>query len=305
MVDIYLYDSSLFSNCLIVEDQDYTVIVDTGTSDTVNHILNYIHFNDIKTKNVLIIPSHYHFDHAGGLKPLIDALEKMRSNVTVVSTLKMKKKLTNTKEYEKAAQKGFKEATVGHMDPISDKYFQLINEDEIINLGTKWDVEFIETPGHSDDHISILFRNTSNFSICYFGEALGINLKKGFYPIPASSAPDFNSLKYIESINKLINYRPKINAGIFSHFGGICGYSNIQKTGYNAIEQYKRFRNSVLKLYNQNPATKFITNEIFRKYKNNLATQTLNTHTNSELSKSLAFTNTYGILLDEGLKKRL
>jgi hypothetical protein len=61
----------------------------------------------------------------------------------------------------------------------------------------------------------------------------------------------------------------------------------------------------VLKLYNQNPATKFITKEIFRKYKNNLATQTLNTHTNSELSKSLAFTNTYGILLDEGLKKRL
>ena len=101
MVDIYLYDSSLFSNCLIIEDQDYTVIVDTGTSDTVNHILNYIHFNDINIKNVLIIPSHYHFDHAGGLKPLIDTLEKMRSNVTVVSTLKMKNKLTNTKDSKK------------------------------------------------------------------------------------------------------------------------------------------------------------------------------------------------------------
>lgn len=305
MVDIYLYDSSLFSNCLIIEDQDYTVIVDTGTSDTVNHILNYIHFNDINIKNVLIIPSHYHFDHAGGLKPLIDTLEKMRSNVTVVSTLKMKNKLTNTKEYEKAAQKGFQEATVGHMEPISDKYFQLINEGETINLGTKWDVKIIETPGHSDDHISILFRNSSNYSICYFGEALGINLKKGFYPIPASSAPDFNSVKYIESINKLIDYRPKIDAGIFSHFGGICGYNNIQKTANNAIEQYKRFRNSVLKLYNENSSTRYITERILKKYSDNLATHTLLDSPNATTTKNLTFTNTYGILLDEGLKKRL
>ncbi|MHA1729036.1 MAG: hypothetical protein ACTSWY_09915 [Promethearchaeota archaeon] len=156
----------------------------------------------------------------------------------------------------------------------------------------------IGTPGHSDDHISPLFCNEQNYCICYFGEAFGINLRKDLHPIPASSAPDFNSEKYIRSINKLLNLQPKINAAIFSHFGGINGIENVKRTGLNAILQYQRFKDSILKLYSKKPSIRYITDRIFKIYSDNLVTRTINL----KLAKNLTFTMVYGILLDEGLR---
>ena len=304
MVDIHLYDSSLFANCVIVEGSDFTTIVDSGTSNTVQNIINYIYFNNINLEHVLIIPTHHHFDHIGGIPSLIEYLEKKNSTINVITTNEMKPFLMDPSEYEKNAIKGFSKKFVGNLAPISEDYIKIISEYEVINLGDYWSVQLIKTPGHCETHVSPLFRDRRDCTICYLGEAFGINLTKEIFPIPASSAPNFNSEKYINSINKLLNLRPKIDVGIFSHFGGISGNNNIQQTGENAINQYYRFKKAVIELHSKNPSTKLITKEIFRKYKNKLATQTLNSNTNKELSKSLAFTNVYGILIDEGKKKR-
>jgi glyoxylase-like metal-dependent hydrolase (beta-lactamase superfamily II) len=302
LLDLFLYDSSLFANCVIVEDTDFTTIIDTGTSNTIEPIINYLHFNDIKIKNVLLIPTHHHFDHIGGINPLIDFLEKNDSNVNVISSKLMTPWLIEPSGYVQAAARGFNNKTVGEITGIKEQYITEVEGNELIVLGEEWTLKMLQTPGHCDDHMSPLLVNSNHdHSICYFGEALGINLQKDMYPIPASSAPDFNGTKYVESIEKLVNYYPKINAGIFSHFGGISGVKSIQQTGLNAITQYNRFRNAVIRLYEKNPSTRYITEQIFKKYSDSLATRTINT--NGILSRNLTFTNVYGILLDENLKE--
>src|SRR4030043_167320 len=72
LVDLFLYESSMFANATIVEDTEWTSIIDTGTSESVRSIINYFRFNGIQSKRVLLVPTHYHFDHAGGLPALID-----------------------------------------------------------------------------------------------------------------------------------------------------------------------------------------------------------------------------------------
>ncbi|MCP4761977.1 MAG: MBL fold metallo-hydrolase [archaeon] len=296
MIDLHMYDSSLFANSLIIEDSEYTTIVDTGTSNSIGSFINYIQFNEININNVIIIPTHHHFDHIGGIEPLIEYLLNRKSNVTVLSSKLIKNHLINPSNYRERATKVFKEM-VGEINPIKEKYIQVISENEIIELGNEWSVQLINTPGHSDDHLSPFFKNQKNYSLCYLGEAFGINLKKDLKPIPASSAPGFKSEKYIESIKKILHFHPDMC--IYTHFGGINGYNNIKSAGNNAIKSYFEFKSLIKKLYNQNSNTSFIAEKVFSKYANEITTQAINI----DLAKNLAYIIVYGILLDENLKK--
>lgn len=295
IVDLYLYDSSLFANSVIVEDRDYTVIVDTGTSSSTGSLLNYINFNEINTKNVLIVPTHHHFDHTGGIKSVIDYLEKKGSNVQVVANKKMVPFLTDPSNYRDIAAKSFSNM-MGMLDPLPTKYvFEKDNENKM-ELGDNWDLEILKTPGHCVDHVSPLFTNAEGYSFCVFGEALGINLKRGMKPIPASSAPCFKKDDYLASLDKLSEYQ--IDSGLFSHFGGVDGEENVGNAIVKAKSMYYEFRDKIVGYHSINSSTKFITDKIFNEYEEDIATQSLN----FELGKQLAFTIVYGILMDEGLK---
>ncbi|OLS12701.1 MAG: hypothetical protein RBG13Loki_3676 [Promethearchaeota archaeon CR_4] len=112
-------------------------------------------------------------------------------------------------------------------------------------------------------------------------------------PIPASSAPDFHSGKYLASIHKILDLRPDI--AFFSHFGGIAGAENIQTTGKNAIKNYREFRKLVICLRDLGLSTREITERIANGYADQIATYALDT----SLTQNLAFSIIYGILMDE------
>jgi glyoxylase-like metal-dependent hydrolase (beta-lactamase superfamily II) len=295
IIDLFLYDSSLFANVILLEDSEYTVIVDTGTSKTIGSIINYLNFCNINLNNVLIIPTHHHFDHVGGINSLIEFLESKNSNIQILASPMLANLMKNPREYEKEAKKGFQD-TVGHLSPIKPSYFREVSEADIIKLGDEWTVKILNTPGHCPDHVSPLFTRRDGEKVCFLGEAFGINLKNDLYPIPASSAPHFNSVDYIASIKKIIDYCPDL--AIFSHYGGIKGAKTIETTGLNAIRTYRDFRKNILDIYRQKPKTKYITEKLFQKYAEGIATEALN----MDLAKNLAFTIIYGILMDEGLK---
>lgn len=297
LIDLFLYDSSLFTNILVIEDSDFTAIIDTGNSNTIGTIKNYLYFNQIALDRVIIIPTHSHFDHSGGLFPLIEYLKTKNSEVTVLTTSEMKSSLIKPENYVIEARKGFQNA-VGEMKPIPEKLMQIVDPNEPIPLGNQWEIKLLPTPGHSDDHLSPLLTNAFGEKIVFLGEAFGINLKNDLYPIPASSAPHFHSAKYIESIKKILQTEPDL--GIFSHFGGVQGKYNIQRTGKNAINMLIEFQEHIKQLYEQTPRTGEITRLVYEDYADTIATMSLN----ENLAKNLAFTIIYGMLQDLGLKPR-
>ncbi len=295
LVDLYMYESSLFANVMVVEDSNITLIIDTGTSESVGALLNYLDFHNIKLGNVLVLPTHHHFDHIGGLYQLIEYLEKKKSKVRVLSSDLMNRWLLHPYEYQKSAKKGFNDA-VGELKPIDSAYIRNFEEKKRYNLGKDWDLEILRTPGHCDDHISPILHQKSGQKICFLGEALGINLQGAFSPIPASSAPDFNSEKYLSSIQK-IKVR-NFDLCIFSHVGGIARKENVEKAIQNAIAGYHTIKDDIIELYKKYKSTREVVEEIYALYKPLISTASIN----PKLGRNLAFTLVYGILMDQGLK---
>ncbi len=295
LVDMYMYDSSLFANILILADTTFTLIIDTGTSKSVGSIINYLEFHNIPLDRVAILPTHHHFDHIGGMSKLIEYLESKASQYYILSTKKMHDWLLFPDEYFKSAKKGFNDA-VGSLKGIPAEKIRNLNPDVPISLGSDWILEILETPGHCDDHISPLLTNSKHQRVCFLGEALGINLKNQFVPIPASSAPDFNSRDYLNSIHKI--QETPIDLAIFSHIGGIARKENIAQTCENAIAGYEIFRDDVIYAFAKYEDTRKIVDYVFEKYQSFIGPTSIN----EKLAKNLAFTITYGILMDEGLK---
>ena len=291
LVDLFLYDSSMFANVAIMEDTKWTSIIDTGTSDSAGAIINYFQFNGIQSQRVLLIPTHYHFDHAGGLTTLIEFFQKKGAEVTVLTNKAMKLRLQAPESHEKAARRVLGDI-VGTMAPISDDNIQLITDQQEFQTGERFSIRLLPTPGHSDDHVSPVFTLDGD-RIIFLGEAFGINLRGNLTPIPASSAPDFNSGKYLTSIQRILDLRPDI--GFFSHYGGIAGAENIQTTGKNAIKNFREFRKLILCLHDQGFSTRQITERIADGYADQIATYSLGT----ALAQNLAFSIIYGILMDE------
>ena len=298
LVDLYMYDSSLFASAMVLEDSDYTLIIDTGTSNSVGALINYLHFNEINLKKVYILPTHHHFDHTGGILPLLEHLSQdNHSKIKVLLTKDILEKINHSEEHQKMAEKSFGHDLVGNLGLIPDKYVQIINIDCKISLGKDWDLSILQTPGHCSDHISPILKNKhDDMKVCYLGEAMGINLTKECAPIPASSDIEFNSIQYVNSIKKIMQEAPDI--AVFSHFGGISGRQLIRKTGERAIKFYLHFKHEIEDLYGNDSSTRSITKYIFNEYSNKISTLALN----RELARNLAFTSVYGILKDLRLK---
>ncbi len=267
IVDLFLYDSSMFANVMIIEDGEKTCIIDSGNSKTIGTMKNYLYFNQISLENVVIIPTHHHFDHSGGIASLIDFLESKNSNVKIWTTEEMYPLVQNPGSYLDKAKKGFKD-TVGELKQIPEKYFEIQEGDACIELGDEFKIRLLKTPGHCYDHVSPLIINSFEDRICFLGEAFGINLKSDLFPIPASSAPAFDSKLYRHSIKKILQNKP--NLAIFSHFGGIQGEKNIQNTGENAIYMLESFQNTIQEIYSVSGKTHEVVQSIYEKYEDTI-----------------------------------
>ena len=248
-------------------------------------------------KATLILITHHHFDHAGGIFPLIEFLKSKNSNIEIWTTEEMYTLIQNPASYIEKAKKGFKDV-VGDLTEIPERFFSIQSSDSFLDLSDEFKIKMLRTPGHCNDHISPIIVNSFNDKICFLGEAFGINLKSDLFPIPASSAPAFNSTLYRNSIAKLLEMAPDI--AIFSHFGGIQGKQNIKNTGENALFMLDSFQSFIRDSYCESGKTQDVVQCIYEKYEDTIATLSLD----KELSKDLAFTIVYGCMQDMGLKAR-
>ncbi|MBD3188977.1 MBL fold metallo-hydrolase [Candidatus Bathyarchaeota archaeon] len=296
LVDLNMYDSSLFANSCIIEDDGILVLLDAGTSRTAGQLINYITFHGLPHEEIYIIPSHHHFDHAGGISILSSKLREIGARVSIMTNDRMAPLLTDLKDAVAPARKQFSRL-LGTVADIDKGEIEIIRSRGTYSLNKHLSIKLLETPGHADDHVSpVIFKDGVPWT-CFFGEAMGINLHKHLSPLPATAAPSYRKDLYIESVKKI--KKLDVEIGIFSHVGGVVGQERIKNLCDVAIDKLDEITKFIQDVHATGiHSTRGLVKMMLDRYQAYIATCVMD----KGVVRNLAFLIVYGIMMDLGIK---
>lgn len=299
MLDILQYNIPSICTTFIIRSKNKIAVLDSGTSNETDNIILTLKNLKIDLTDVdYLIPSHYHFDHAGGMWKLWETISKKNKEVKIVTTSQTQERLLHhTDLHLKRARRTFGDF-VGIMNTPPLKAFEIVSYNEILPLDFDLTLKIIDTPGHTADHSSPLLLNSNFPEFIYLAEAAGTLFHSSqLTTLPSSMPPDFNYKSYINSLEKLISINA-LNAG-YCHIGCVKGVKNVKNVLVDNLNYSKFFRDYLIKKYNEGQgSTRYIVNEFI---KNEAPKRT-------DLPIEGLFSNTilavvFGQLIDLGLKK--
>ncbi|MBC8494803.1 MBL fold metallo-hydrolase [archaeon] len=179
------------SNCYLIVGSKKCLLIDTG--------VGLIDFNEIKNrfvkdKELVVVITHFHFDHFAGSDQFDMALANKNNLKNKDVGLKyFKKKDFKNNAFEKISHKEFN---------INENKFKQIKNESIINLGD-FNFEIIFTPGHDESSIS-LFENEKK--ILFSGDTI-------YDGKMYLDFEDSNNKEYISSLKKILYKKPTIILG--------------------------------------------------------------------------------------------
>nr|MDO8087345.1 MBL fold metallo-hydrolase [Candidatus Sigynarchaeum springense] len=296
LIDLNLYDSSLFANACLLDAGGDRVLFDAGTSATTGQIVNYLRYHGLDDGRYFIVPSHHHFDHSGGIASLIHHFKKNSVPVMVVTTPTMADCLADLPSRVDGARRQFQQM-VGSIEAVSRQDMVVLGNGVKFLLADNSTIELVPTPGHAPDHVSPVVRDGSHIRLCFFGEALGINLRNRLSPIPSSTAPCYDSEEYKASIARIKALNAE--AGIFSHVGGVTGAENVASSCDLALEKLGEVTDFIARLHAGGvTSTAEMVARLKDSYRDYIATCVMD----DSVVNNLAFLLVYGILKDLHLK---
>ena len=226
-LDIEQYGLPRSCSIFLLTTSESVVIMDTGTSNDVNSILNLMRSNNLPLKKTkYLVPSHHHFDHLGGGWKLWKTIRKFNPEMKILTIERTKKLLQNPKSHLKRAKRTYGDF-VGSMEPLpDDNAYEIVEPDEPIKIpGLKRSkhLQLVSTPGHTYDHICPTLFENNKAKFTYLGEAAGSLLhSQKLVTLPSSMPPEFNFKIYIKSLEKIIDLMP-LNTR-YAHAGAVRGY---------------------------------------------------------------------------------
>ena len=307
LIDLNQYGMNTICSSYILHWNDSTVIFDVGTSDDYRKILSYMKKNKIPRESVkYLVPTHHHFDHAGGMWKILKKLEKYNPSIKIATTNLTKAYLQDPGKHMIAAASTYSD-WVGRMEPIEDKYFQIIEPDVklLLDEEKKLELMLVSSPGHTHDHVcpTIFKDGTPCFS--YFGEAAGTLFNQtDLKTLPTSMPTEFNYEKYMHSVKK-IRELGVLNAG-FCHFGAITTKKDVATILDDQIAFLPIFREFVKSKFEEVKSTKPVVEatikELFYERSAFHRSEGL-TEAYKGISTRNALALVYGMLIDLGYKK--
>jgi len=162
LVDLVQYNFAKITSTFFLKTSKSLIIFDVGTSNDIHSLLSFMNKNKLSLKKIrYLVPSHHHFDHFGGGWKLWGQLKKFNQNIKVLTTPKIKKKLQKSESHLIRVQRTFGDF-IGLMEPLPEEAFELIDtETDVLvpGLSNSQSFQLVETPGHSQDHLSPWFRD--------------------------------------------------------------------------------------------------------------------------------------------------
>jgi glyoxylase-like metal-dependent hydrolase (beta-lactamase superfamily II) len=275
-------------------DGEICLLMDIGTSIEVPSVLKTLKKWDIPLSKVTgIVLTHYHFDHGGGSLDLWRHISKFNPNFKIFTTGKIKFLLQNAADHLKGAKTTFGEL-VGSMNALShdeaEMVFNIVKLDQkfAIKMKEGYSIQLTPTPGHSYDHVTPTVIKNGQTLFCFVGETAGIIYKgDAAFLSPSSMPPNFNYNCTVESVDRIKALKPH-SIG-FSHFGVLKGSQEV----LDYLDRYdtfmSNFRKEIIDLYEINPSTRYIME--------NLSPIYLKSHPNVNLGIVT------GVMIDLGYRK--
>ena len=195
-----------FISSWVYKSGNKAFLVDVGTSSSVKKLNEALEYLKVK-KVELILITHIHIDHAGGLGDFLSYYPKAK----VVVHEKGLKHILNPEKLWEGTKKvlGDLATLYGEIKPVPDEN---IAKGELEFEGSE--IQIIDTPGHAPHHQCYVYDG-----YLFAGEALGVHqyLKIRDYYMRPATPPRFVYEIARESINKLSNLG---NLTVcFGHFG--------------------------------------------------------------------------------------
>jgi glyoxylase-like metal-dependent hydrolase (beta-lactamase superfamily II) len=274
-VDLKEFGVPRVLSSFIAEFDDGVVFLDCGTSLEIDKLLKFARTQNIDLSNVrYLIPSHHHFDHAGGMWKLYQQIKKTSPDVKILTNEKTMELLNDYEFHLNRAKRTFGNF-IGDMEKIEEKAFRLITPTESVEKlhmpesqidifhlnGSEIQLKIIKSPGHTPDHQCPLFMKENIIDFIFFGEAVGtIYHSSELVTMPTSMPVFYNHDSYMETLQKFKKIEA-VMAG-FCHFGVVKGEENV-KYILNEHEVFiQTFRNKIIQFYQEKPKTRHIVNQI-------------------------------------------
>jgi glyoxylase-like metal-dependent hydrolase (beta-lactamase superfamily II) len=217
------------SSWFFVDSKGTRILVDPGPASTIPLLLEKL---SRITDNVdLVLLTHIHLDHSGGIGHLCQRLK----NVKVVAH-------TNAKKHLKSPGKLWSSSlnTLGHVAKLFGAPIP-VNEDLLADYSEIPGITAFETPGHAPHHLSFM-ASMGGHKLVFIGEAAGLVLQSKIFPqslyLRVTSPPKFDLTAYRKSI---LSIKRVVQGGewlCYAHWGA----SNDTISRLNlALEQLERW----------------------------------------------------------------
>ena len=215
------YYSKDFAAIYLLKQKNKVAIIETGTNYSVPLVKGALaniglSFSDVS----YIIPTHVHLDHAGGAGLLM----KQCQNATLVVHPRGARHLINPSKLVAGAKAVYGEEKFieyyGEIIPIDSHRVIEADDNFILDFDGR-ELKFIDTPGHAKHHFCIWDKATKSM---FTGDTFGISYRdldcKGIvYILPSTSPVQFDPESLIESINRIMEFKPE--RVCLTHFSAI------------------------------------------------------------------------------------
>lgn len=183
--------------------EKYNLVIDCGIG--LHSIKNVL--KDIDDKKMRLVLTHMHWDHIGNIKEFDNIYLSQKGNYYLKNGIKMP-----IERVRKLLVRNLKEEDIPDDFDIENYYIETSDKGNIVKDGYEFDlgnriIEVIDTPGHTDHHISLYDHKNKYF---FSGDLL--------YKGPLFLNADYIDLdKYFTSLHKIIHNYDQVEKILISH----------------------------------------------------------------------------------------
>jgi len=210
-----------FAAIYLLRQGNKIAIIETGTKHSIPNIQQALEKDGLNFSDVTyIIPTHVHLDHAAGAGVLM----KLCPNAQLVIHPRGARHMVDPSKLIAGTvavygQEKFNQL-YGDVVPIDSSRIIEADDNFVLDFSGR-ELKFIDTPGHAKHHFCVWDKMTESM---FTGDTFGISYRDfdngdEVYIFPTTTPIQFDPDELINSIKKLMKYKPK--RVCLTHFGAI------------------------------------------------------------------------------------